>query len=84
MFGFIKMPGVEDAQKRAEGLVGKEALAATLEDRVIQDRIRQGIAFYRTIEAIQIPKLLLPKGMVIGRMPSGEKLVEVVRGEFMR
>ncbi|MBT3296312.1 MAG: thioredoxin domain-containing protein [Verrucomicrobia bacterium] len=51
-------PAPEEARRKAEAMVGKEALAAALEDEAVKEWITNGLNLKRYIKATTLPKLI--------------------------
>ena len=67
-------PPVEEARRRAEAAVGTDALARALTAVDAAGSLRRAGLLYQSLEAGEIPKLLLPDAVLSGGFSSAAKL----------
>lgn len=88
MFAQPEPPPLGLAVGEAQRLMGDARAAADLDphrpDPQADARIAQAIAIYRSIGKDRIPMFLLPHGLLTGHLPSADKLLSILQGEFAR
>ena len=75
-------PHLEDARGRAEQLVGPRAFASALADPAIESQIKNALGIYQFLGGGQIPKLVMNRGVLVGQIPSLQRLIQLIEADF--
>lgn len=86
IFGPERPPGIAEATKRAEQLVGAEILAKMVNDPRVERQIQGDVALYRAnsqrAQRGQMPQLIFPGGTVVGSVASEAELAKIFNQHF--
>jgi uncharacterized membrane protein len=75
-------PNLGAARQRADILLGARSLSDALSDPRIDSRIAQAGELYVQTKPWQLPKLLLPEGLLWGAIESREELIRILEQSF--
>lgn len=75
-------PAIEEARRRAEVAVGAEALGRMLVTPELEQALHQAGILYQTLEAGEIPKLLLPDKVLTGNVGSAKQVDDTLQQCF--
>jgi protein-disulfide isomerase len=75
-------PSLDAARAKAITLVGEGALNEALGSQRVRQQLADGVAIYRLTGGGPLPKLLLPTGMLMGKVSSAEKLLALFREQL--
>ena len=81
--GGAQPPPIDEARRRAEALVGTEAFGRTLATPELAQALHRAGKLYQTLEAGEIPKLLLPDRLLAGGFVSAKELDDVLGQAFL-
>lgn len=82
MFREPEPPVLGMACREAQRLLGVEHVDPNTRDPQIDAYISKAIAIYRSMKKDRVPMLLFPRGVLTGRPPLAQRLMEIVRSEF--
>jgi len=86
IFGTERPPGIAEATKKAEQLVGADLLAKMVNDPRVERQIQGDVALYRAnsqrAQRGQMPQLIFPGGTVIGSVASEAELAKIFNQHF--
>ncbi len=72
------MPMIERATAFAHTLVAPEALTEVLTNPDIDATLRESAMWFTTAGPMQVPKLLLPRSIITGRIPDVSTLLQII------
>jgi uncharacterized membrane protein/protein-disulfide isomerase len=72
-------PTAAEARRKAESLVGKEALEKELASDVPGKYVAKQVQLYKMVGAGTVPKLLFPKSTLSGKVSSANSLVQIIK-----
>jgi hypothetical protein len=75
-------PTLDDARAHAEQMVGPQSFAAAMENSAVQTQIQNAIGIYKYLGRGQIPKLVMNRGVLVGQIPSLQRLIEILEDDF--
>ena len=81
LYAPAKAPHLEDARGQAERLVGPQVFATALADPAVETKIQNAIGIYKFLGAGQIPKLVMNRGVLVGQIPSLQRLIQVLEDD---
>jgi len=75
-------PALADARAHAVNLIGAAQLQQSLANPRIQTQFADGVNIYRLTGAGPLPKVLLPTGILAGKISTSEKLIALLREQL--